>query len=145
MPPAAIADGHERDEDPYYVRLDVHPARGPERSDDASDCAGAKARDPVTSFEFLRHQVHPAETRPNGSVEHLVPGCIAFDSGALPLCTNILGCPQAASNDRARFAYQTGSGNYTLTAASLGTWTGNSGVGAQFDCRDCPPPGLVLP
>lgn len=140
LAPTATADP----DDPYYVRADAHPAEGPREYDMKRDCTvSPTSTSPTTttgSIGYTTSQVKPDETRPNGSVAHLVPNCYVLAIG-VEVCDSPCVIDPPRFTFAARTTYDLGSGNYTIALTPGTATSGNSGLSILFDCRDCPPPG----
>ena len=145
---------HAQDE--YYARVDLHPPEAP-ADREGYDCAAA-AR-PATTHESLAHllgQVDPAPLLGGVvSLEPLVPRCVALAvSARAPLECSPAGCvcpPSVCSGARVTdvggyVAYEVGEGRYVLEVYGLlqARYAGDSGVGVEFDCLECPPPWETL-
>lgn len=147
--PAAAAN----EDDPYYVKVVAGSPEFSPQYDASRDCASREGpQDALGSAAFALEQVAPPFNPLGGpSLERTVPRCVAFDS-RLPRVCGDTACLQARNGSYATFAYEVGSGNYTVRLFSplylAGTSmrsedpgaSGNSGLGILFDCWNCPPP-----
>lgn len=145
--PAQAQEPEEPQEDPYYVRVDVHPADAPGDYDPGQDCTGSKDTAGFSEGTLRLENVRPPVNAVGGpSLEPTAPECVVLATeGAAPCMPTVC----FATPVGARAAYNVSSGEYAFVllapplreGASWSGVSGNTGLGIRFDCEGCPPPG----